>query len=129
MIPSVLGIATAAKSRDHERERPEDEHEDEQRDRDRDQHLTHEDIVGKHRVEIVLDRRLSADVDLGARDPADRPPHVVGVPLRVRRLQVGDDRRRDDVVGDRLDGGDLGGRQRSSCPRRRPPCLGNESTR
>ena len=55
-----------------------------------------------------------------AGDLADRRPHVVGVALRVRRLEVGDDQRGDDGVRDRLDRGDLA---RSGARRRpwRPP--------
>ena len=103
--------------RQQERERPEHEDEDEQRDRDGDEELADLEVVGEDRIEVVLDCRLAGHVDLGARDLADRLAHGVGVALGVRRLEVRDDRRRDDVVRDRLDDRDLARRQlcRGTC--------------
>ena len=92
-----------------ERERPEDEDEDEERDRDGDEELADLQVLGEDRVEVVLDRRLSGDQDLGARDLPDRRPHVVRVALGVGGLEVRDDQRRHDGVRDRLHAGDLGG--------------------
>ena len=48
-------------------------------------------VVGEDRVEVVLDRRLAGDVGLGARDRPGRLAHLVGVALRVGRLEAGDD--------------------------------------
>ena len=61
--------------RDEERERPEDEDEDQERDRDRDVELADLEVVGEDGVEVVLDRGLAGDVELGARDRR-RPPRA-----------------------------------------------------
>ncbi len=58
--------------REEERERAEGEDEDEKSDRNRDQ-LASGEVVGQHRVEVVLDRRLAGDVDLRSRRARPRP--------------------------------------------------------
>ena len=69
MIPSVAGIASQRRQeREQEGERPEDEDEERERDRDRDVELADLEVLGEDRVEVVLDRRLAGEVELGARD-------------------------------------------------------------
>ena len=113
MIASVVGIAAAAKMNGTRNASvPKTKSEDQQRDRDRDQELADLQVVREDGVEVVLDRGLAGDVDrLGARDRADGAAHVVRVALGVGRLEVGDDRGDDDLVGHGLDAGELARRQ------------------
>ena len=84
------------REREQERERPEREDEDQERDRDRD-HLALCEILREHRVEVVLDGRLSGEEDLCPLNRAGGLAHVVRAALGIRRLEVRDDLRRHDV--------------------------------
>ena len=97
--------------RQQEGERPEDEGEDQRRDRDGDEELADLKVVREDRVEVVLDGGLPGDVDRRAGNLAGGGAHVVRVAFRVGRLQVGDDGGADHGVGDRLDAGELAGRE------------------
>ncbi len=115
--------------RNEEGKRAEDEHEDEQRDRDGNEELADLQVFGEDGIEVVLDGRLAADEDLGAWDVARRGPHVVGVPLRVRRLEVGDDLGADHGVRDRFYADQLPRRELLDGALRGRPHLGDERLR
>ena len=102
------------REREQEGERPEREDEYQERDRDRD-HLTAQEVLREHRVEVVLDRSLAGENDLRSCDRAGGAPHRLGSRLRVRGCEVGHDLPGDDVGGERCDGyhparRELGGR-------------------
>ncbi len=110
------------REREEEGERPEGEDQDEKGDRNRDQ-LTSGKVVGQYRVEVVLDRRLAGDVDLRPGEPGHGLAHLVGAPLRVRGLEVGDDLRDDDISGNGCDRDETAGRELLGGLLRRRPHL------
>jgi hypothetical protein len=112
--------------RQDERERPEDERKDQDRDGDGYVELADLEVMSEHRIEVVLDRRLSRHVDLRAWNLACRGPHVVRVAFGVSGLEVGHDGGRDYGVRDHLNAGQPSGRKLCSGFRRAFPHDGNE---
>ena len=98
------------RERQQEGERPEGEDEDEQGDWNRDELSPHE-VPCEDRVEVALDRRLSREVDGGARNLSDRRTHVVRVALGVGGRETRDDLGDDNVVGQGLHGDHAARRQ------------------
>ena len=113
MIPSVTGIGHGAKTNGiRNASVPKTKIRRSSRDRNRDVELADLEVIGEDGVEVVLDRGLSRDVELRPRNRPGGFAHVVGVALRVRRLERrDDDRRRDLVVRHGLDADEPAGRQ------------------